>query len=92
MLFFYGSFYLMASLCIDLGGVAFIAGLAMFLARRRRGGSPRLLSAWWVATLAWLLLAIGLTGFLLEAAQGGAEIGDRLMPVFSGDVTLRRQP
>ena len=67
--FFYGTFYLMASLCIDLGGVAFIAGLAMFLARRRRGGSPRLLSAWWVATLAWLLLAIGLTGFLLEAAR-----------------------
>ena len=49
--FFYGTFYLVASLGIDLGGVAFIVGLVMFLARRLRGSAPRLLPAWWVA--AW---------------------------------------
>ena len=32
--FFYGCFYRIASLIIDLGGLAFIAGLLMFLARR----------------------------------------------------------
>ena len=46
---FYGTFYLVASLGIDLGGVAFIVGLVMFLARRLRGSAPR--QAWWVA--AW---------------------------------------
>ena len=53
-LHFYGTFYLVASLGIDLGGVAFIVGLVMFLARRLRGSAPRLLQAWWVAALAWL--------------------------------------
>ncbi|MEE9229427.1 MAG: (Fe-S)-binding protein [Acidobacteriota bacterium] len=67
--FFHGSFYLVASLVIDLGGVAFIAGLAVFLGRRMGGGGKRILSAWWVAMLAWLLLAIGVTGFLLEGAR-----------------------
>jgi Fe-S oxidoreductase/nitrate reductase gamma subunit len=67
--FFYGDFYPFASLAIDLGGVAFIAGLVMFLRRRMHGGEQRILSAWWVATLGRLLLAIGVTGFLLEAAR-----------------------
>jgi Fe-S oxidoreductase/nitrate reductase gamma subunit len=67
--FFYGTFYLVASLIIDLGGVAFIIGLVMFLARRLRGNTSRLLQAWWVTALAWLLLAIGVTGFGLEGAR-----------------------
>jgi Fe-S oxidoreductase/nitrate reductase gamma subunit len=67
--FFYGTFYLVASLLIDLGGVAFLVGVGMFLGRRLRAHQARLLRAWWVAVLAWLLLAIGVTGFLLEAAR-----------------------
>ena len=35
--FFYGWFYRVASLVIDLGGLAFIAGLLMFLWRRHLG-------------------------------------------------------
>jgi Fe-S oxidoreductase/nitrate reductase gamma subunit len=69
--FYYGWFYQAASLAIDLGGVAFLAGLGMFAARRLRGvsGSPRILRAWWVAALPALLAAIGATGFLVEAAR-----------------------
>jgi Fe-S oxidoreductase/nitrate reductase gamma subunit len=67
--FFYGTFYLVASLVIDLGGVAFLIGLVMFLVRRLRDSAPRLLQAWWVTALAWLLLAIGVTGFCLEGAR-----------------------
>jgi Fe-S oxidoreductase/nitrate reductase gamma subunit len=67
--FFYGTFYLVASLLIDLGGVAFLIGVGMFLGRRLHARQTRLLRAWWVAALAWLLLAIGVTGFLLEAAR-----------------------
>lgn len=67
--FFYGTFYRLASLLIDLGGAAFIVGLLMFLSRRLQGGTSRLLNAWWVGSLVWLLLVIGITGFLLEAAR-----------------------
>jgi Fe-S oxidoreductase/nitrate reductase gamma subunit len=75
--FLFGRFYLIASLLIDLGGVAFIVGLVMFLGRRLLSHASRLLSAWWVVALAWLLLAIGVSGFLLEAARLARD-----MPVF----------
>ena len=67
--FFYGEFYQVASLVIDLGGLAFLAGLAMFLWQRYRPGPARVLREWWVAALSWLLLAIGVSGFLLEGAR-----------------------
>lgn len=67
--FYYGWFYQAASLVIDLGGVAFLVGLAMFLARRCSGRSPRILRQWWVTALSVLLLVIGVTGFLLEGAR-----------------------
>ncbi|MGQ0635093.1 MAG: (Fe-S)-binding protein [Planctomycetaceae bacterium] len=67
--FFYGRFYQIASAVIDLGGVAFLAGLSLFLWRRHVTRPARLLRAWWVAACAWLLLAIGVSGFLLEAAR-----------------------
>ena len=67
--FFYGRFYLVASLVIDLGGLAFLAGLSMFLYRRLFGNSQRILRRAYVAALLWLLLAIGLTGFVLEGAR-----------------------
>lgn len=75
--FFYGWFYLIASLVIDLGGIAFLVGLGMFLYRRQAGTSGRILRAWWVTAAAWLLVAIGVTGFLLEGARIAEE-----MPAF----------
>jgi len=67
--FFYGRFYIIASLIIDLGGVAFIAGLVMFASRRIRREPGRFLRQWWVSSLLALLLLIGLSGFVLEAAR-----------------------
>ena len=67
--FFYGWFYLIASLIVDLGGVAFLIGIGMFLWRRHRRASDRLLHTWWVAAMGWLLAAIGVTGFVLEGAR-----------------------
>ncbi|TDI47659.1 MAG: 4Fe-4S dicluster domain-containing protein [Acidobacteria bacterium] len=67
--FFYGAFYLWASLFVDLGGLVFIVGLLMFLWQRYVSKRDRLLSRWWVATLTWLLLAIAISGFLLEGSR-----------------------
>lgn len=67
--FFYGPFYLVASLIIDLGGLAFLAGLGMFLQRRMFGRSQRILNRLYVASMVWLLLIIGGSGFLLEGAR-----------------------
>ncbi|MCZ6777443.1 MAG: (Fe-S)-binding protein [Acidobacteria bacterium] len=74
--FFHGTFYLIASLVIDLGGVAFITGLVMFLARRMVGREKRILNAAWVSSLAWLLLVIGLSGFLLEGLRIAQDLPD----------------
>ncbi|MCH7643636.1 MAG: 4Fe-4S dicluster domain-containing protein [Myxococcales bacterium] len=74
--FFYGWFYRVASLVIDLGGLAFITGLLMFLWRRHFAGEGRILRAWWVAALTWLLLAISISGFLLEGARIAVELPD----------------
>jgi Fe-S oxidoreductase/nitrate reductase gamma subunit len=63
--FFYGRFYLAGSLIIDLGGVAFVVGLVMFLKRRLRGEERH--SS--VPVLIGLLLLIGITGFVLEGAR-----------------------
>jgi Fe-S oxidoreductase len=67
--FYYGWFYQLASLLIDLGGLAFLVGLAMFLWRRHAVQRTPILKEWWVASLTWLLLAIGVSGFLLEGAR-----------------------
>lgn len=67
--FYYGWFYQWASLVVDLGGLAFLIGVSMFIARRAAEGTTRLLRAWWVTALGVLLLAIGLSGFLLEGAR-----------------------
>jgi Fe-S oxidoreductase/nitrate reductase gamma subunit len=72
--FFYGRFYEVASLVIDLGGIAFVAGLLMFLWRRHFGRQERILQAWWVAALAWILLAIAISGFALEATRIAVEL------------------
>ena len=68
-LFFYGRFYLIASLILDLGGVAMLAGLVMFLRRRFQNTPQRILRDWWVGALSMLLLLVGITGFVLEGAR-----------------------
>ncbi|MBI2194542.1 MAG: (Fe-S)-binding protein [Planctomycetes bacterium] len=74
--FFYGWFYRIASLVIDLGGVLFLAGLALFLQRRFESGPHRFLRRWWVEALLWLLLLIGVTGFLLEGLRIARDLPD----------------
>ena len=67
--FFYGRFYEIASLIVDLGGLMFLIGLGMFAWRRHVVQTGPILRQWWVASLVWLLLAIGISGFLLEGAR-----------------------
>jgi Fe-S oxidoreductase/nitrate reductase gamma subunit len=74
--FFYGWFYKIASCIVDLGGLAFLTGLVLFLWRRHVAPPARILRAWWVAALAWLLLAIAVTGFLLEASRIAVDLPD----------------
>lgn len=64
--FFYGPFYLVASAVIDLGGLGFLIGLGMAVYRRYVQRQPRLKASAWVGTLLGLMIAIGVTGFLLE--------------------------
>jgi Fe-S oxidoreductase/nitrate reductase gamma subunit len=74
--FFYGWFYKIASCIVDLGGVAFLTGLGLFLWRRHVAPPARILRVWWVAALAWLLFAIGVSGFLLEASRIAVDVPD----------------
>jgi Fe-S oxidoreductase/nitrate reductase gamma subunit len=67
--FFFGSFYLWASLFVDLGGLAFVIGLSMFLWQRYVLKRERLFSRPYAAGLTWLLLGIAVSGFLLEGAR-----------------------
>jgi Fe-S oxidoreductase len=67
--FFYGRFYQVSSLVIDFGGLIFVVGLLMFIYRRHAAPPTRLLQRWWIAALAWLLLVIALSGFLLEGLR-----------------------
>lgn len=74
--FFYGWFYQLASLIVDLGGVAWLAGLGIFLYRRHFSRRAPILREWWAASLTWLLFAIGVSGFLLEAARIARDLPD----------------
>ncbi len=74
--FFYGWFYQIASLIVDLGGLAFLIGLGIFVWRRHAIRPSVLLQRWWVASFSWLLIAIGVTGFLLEGARIADELPD----------------
>lgn len=82
--FWKGGFYLGFSLVLDLAGAAFVIGLAIMLARRyvakppqldytRRDREPDTYDRSGYrrddALFSWILLAIALTGFLLEALR-----------------------
>lgn len=67
VVFLTGTTYLLFSLGADLGGLAFSIGVGMALWRRRSPG--RLLPSAATTGVLWLLLAISLSGFLVEAAR-----------------------
>lgn len=68
--FLVGPNYLLFSLLADLGGLAFCIGIGMALWRRRSPPAHgRLLRGLTTTLTLWLLLVIGLTGFLIEAAR-----------------------
>lgn len=74
--FFYGTFYLASSLIIDLGGIAFLAGLGMAVYRRYAERTGRLAPSHWVDAMLALMIAVGLTGFLLEGARIAVSMPD----------------
>ena len=67
--FYYGTFYLIASAILDLGGLAFLNGLGMAVYRRHVQPKARLKESGWVDAMLILLFAIGVTGFLVEGAR-----------------------
>jgi Fe-S oxidoreductase/nitrate reductase gamma subunit len=67
--FFYGTFYVVASCVIDLGGAAFVIGLLMAIHRRYVKRTERLHPSPMAALMLFLLLSIAVSGFLLEAAR-----------------------
>lgn len=67
--FFYGTFYLVSSFVIDLGGVIFLVGLGMAVYRRYLRSGGRLAPSRWVDAMLALMIAVGLTGFLVEGAR-----------------------
>ncbi len=67
--FFYGVFYIVASCVIDVGGAAFLLGLTMAVYRRGVVRKPRLQSSAMANGLLALLIAIGVSGFVLEASR-----------------------
>jgi Fe-S oxidoreductase/nitrate reductase gamma subunit len=64
--FYYGPFYLIASAILDLGGIAFLLGLSMAVYRRHVGRTSRLKPSGWVDGMLHLLMAVAVTGFLVE--------------------------
>lgn len=64
--FYYGSFYLIASSILELGGLALLAGLSMAVFRRHGSRKLRLKPSPWIDGMLYLLIAIGVSGFLVE--------------------------
>lgn len=67
--FYYGVFYLIASAVLDLGGLMFLAGLSIAFYRRHVDRKSRLKPSLWVDGMIALLMAIGVTGFLVEGSR-----------------------
>jgi len=67
--FFYGRFYLTTSFLLDLFGLAFV--VAIVAAMLRRAGATKVVpsSRPIDAAILWLLLLIGITGFVIEALR-----------------------
>jgi Fe-S oxidoreductase/nitrate reductase gamma subunit len=72
--FFYGTFYVIASCVIDLGGLAFVIGLVMAIHRRYVRRAERLRKSPMAGLMLFSMLAIAASGFLLEAARIGVDL------------------
>lgn len=72
--FFYGTFYLYASLIIDLGGAAFLIGLFMAVYRRYVARARRIKPSLGIGCFLILMILITLTGHFLEAARIGVDL------------------
>jgi Fe-S oxidoreductase len=93
--FLEGRVYLAYSAVLDLFGIVALAGLVMALARRYLLRPPRLRlgSLWDDVALLWLMLAIVVTGFLVESLRLGSNelIGGGLQAhgaAFAGDLGI----
>ena len=80
-LFFYGSFYLVVSLALEIFGLLFLGGLILALIRRRADPRFKPLSRPIDSAILWLFLVIGASGFIVEgcriaAANGGPGVND----------------
>ena len=70
LIFLTGKTYLVFSFVSDMGGVAFCAGLGMALWRRRTVESHgRLRREQAITAMLWALMALGVSGFLVEGAR-----------------------
>ena len=70
IVFLTGLTYRVFSLGADLAGIAFCGGLVMAIWRRRKKTSDiRLLPSHQTTGMLWLMLVLGLTGFLVEGAR-----------------------
>jgi Fe-S oxidoreductase len=67
--FLVGPTYLVFSFLLEWAGLAFLSGVGWAAWRRRPGGTPRLERSGVALGILALLGAIGVTGFLLEAAR-----------------------
>jgi Fe-S oxidoreductase len=67
--FLVGPTYLIFSFLLEWAGLAFLTGVGWAAARRLTGGTPRLERSGVALGILALLGAIGVTGFLLEAAR-----------------------
>ncbi len=72
--FYYGAFYLLFSLLLDVAGIALIVGLCMAIYRRKVDKPERLQPEKPEDNLVlYLLLAVAVTGFLTEASRIAAQ-------------------
>ena len=67
--FLFGPTYLVFSFLLEWAGLAFLAGVGWTAWRRLGGGVPRLERSGAALAILFLLGAIGVTGFLVEAAR-----------------------
>jgi Fe-S oxidoreductase len=67
--FLFGTTYLVFSFILEWAGLAFLAGVGWTAWRRLSGGVPRLERSGVALAILFLLGAIGVTGFMVEAAR-----------------------
>lgn len=67
--FYTGTFYIIYSLCVNIVGLMFLTGLGMAVYRRYFMAVGRIENTPGMTALVWLLLVLGVGGFLLSGAR-----------------------